>query len=268
MAIKTITFSEKYQGFPSFYSFIPEWMLGMNNYFYTFKGGNLYRHNTNEVRNQFYGVNYPSYIKTVINEAPLDNKLFKTIALIGDDPWDITSLTTDIQDGRNIDVDWFEEKESSFFAYIRNANEVPVAIADYPLRSLTGIGQSTNVSGSGPYRNIDFSISPLVQIGSEVSVGDYLYYLDPPNYDTPFLCGIVFNIQRDYSAAVPLNRIIVDITPGSAPSIGTNYWLTVKNQVAESNGILGHYCVVEMENNNTDPIELFTLQSELLKSNP
>ena len=54
---ETLTYSPDVKGWPSFYSYIPEWMAGMNNYFYSFKGGNLYRHNTNEIRNQYYGVN-------------------------------------------------------------------------------------------------------------------------------------------------------------------------------------------------------------------
>lgn len=267
MAIKTLTYSEKFEGWPSFYSFFPDWMIGMNNYFYTFNEGNLYRHNTNETRNQFYGVNYPSYIKTVLNEFPLSNKIHKTISLIGDDPWDVLSLTTDLQSGRNIDVDWFEEKESSFFAYIRNNNDDPIAIANRPLRSLNGIAQSISITNfAGPLWYINFSITPIVEIPSSVSVGDYLYYLDPPDYSDPIICGIITAIERNY----PLgrNRIQVDVQAGSAPSIGTNYFMSVKNQIAESNGILGHYCVVELENNNTDPVELFTLQSEIMKSYP
>ena len=55
----TISYDPGVQGFPSFYSYQPDYMMGMNSYFYTFKNGNLYRHNTNETRNQYYGVNYP-----------------------------------------------------------------------------------------------------------------------------------------------------------------------------------------------------------------
>ena len=50
----TISYDPGVQGFPSFYSYAPDWMIGMNSYFYTFKGGNVFRHNTNETRNQYY----------------------------------------------------------------------------------------------------------------------------------------------------------------------------------------------------------------------
>ena len=76
MANYTLSYSESAQGWPSFYSFIPDYMLGMNNYFYTFKGGNLYRHNVNETRNNFYGTQYNSKIQSVFNVSPLENKIF------------------------------------------------------------------------------------------------------------------------------------------------------------------------------------------------
>ncbi len=33
----TLSYSEGVQGWTSFFSFYPDWMIGMNNYFYTFK---------------------------------------------------------------------------------------------------------------------------------------------------------------------------------------------------------------------------------------
>jgi hypothetical protein len=50
----TLTYSEGVAGWVSFYSYYPDWIIGMNNYLYTFKGGNIYKHNTNESRNTFY----------------------------------------------------------------------------------------------------------------------------------------------------------------------------------------------------------------------
>ena len=66
----TLTFSESVKGWPSFYSYMPDFILGMNQYLYTFKGGSLYRHNTNEVRNRYYGIDYDSTITGVFNQQP------------------------------------------------------------------------------------------------------------------------------------------------------------------------------------------------------
>jgi len=50
----TLTYSEGAKGWTSFFSYYPDFMIGMNQFFYSFAGGNLYRHNTNEARNKFY----------------------------------------------------------------------------------------------------------------------------------------------------------------------------------------------------------------------
>ena len=132
MANYTLTYDEGVQGFPSFYTYYPDWMVGMNNYFYTFKGGNLYRHNVNENRNTFYSDWWiqvgtpneafkPSFMQSVFNVSPLENKLFKTLNLEGDDAWAAT-LETDIQNSGNIDYDWFEKKEQSWYGFIRNGD--------------------------------------------------------------------------------------------------------------------------------------------------
>ena len=103
----TLSYSEGVAGWVSFYSYYPDWMIGMNNYFYTFKGGNIYKHNVNESRNTFYepwwvklgqptNAFKPTTIETVFNNAALENKLFKTINLEVDSIWDV-QLVTDLQ---------------------------------------------------------------------------------------------------------------------------------------------------------------------------
>ena len=91
----TLTFSESAKGWPSFYSYIPDFILGMNQYLYTFNRGSLYRHNTGSVRNQYYGVNYDSTITGVFNQEPTSVKVFKTIELESDESWKC-DLVTDL----------------------------------------------------------------------------------------------------------------------------------------------------------------------------
>lgn len=264
---KTILYSPDNQGWTTFMSFIPNYMIGMNNYFYSFKGGNLYRHSVNEVRNNFYNEQYTSTIRTVFNDAPTEAKLFRTLSINGDEGWAAT-VETDIQDNAYIEQDWFTKKEGSWFSYLRSEQSVPALSGEYPLRSVTGIGRSLTVDGSTPSATlINFSINPLISIGNILSIGDMLYYALPP-YDTPLLAGQVTNIQQDYRNN--LNRITVNcsITGGSVPSIDTAFIMFIKNQIAESLGILGNYAIVDLENDSTSKVEIFTLNSEVQKSNP
>lgn len=257
----TLTYSEGVAGWVSFYSFYPDWIIGMNNYLYTFKGGNLYRHNVNNARNTFYGVFTPTRLQSVFNNSALENKLFKTINLEGDAAWS-AQLITDLQYSGFINQSWFEKKEASYYAFIRNNS-----IGEFALRSLNGIGNSLTVVGSGTgSAQINFSISPLISIGSIISIGDYVYFGHP----TPLFAGQVTAINVDLPNGV--NQIVIDnamTTPVSNPLPGNvNFIFYVKNSVAESHGVLGHYCTFTIENNSNSKIELFAVESEVMKSYP
>ena len=265
MANYTLTYDNGVQGFPSFYSYNPDWMIGMNNYFYTFNGGNLYRHNVNPIRNNFYGVQYTSTIKSVFNDLPLENKLFKTLNLEGDNTWE-TYMSTDIQDSGYIDSDWFEKKEQSWYAFVRNIGTVPATISEYALRSLNGIGNSLSVVIATGIATINYPLT--MQVGNIISIGDMLYFALPPNYNDPLLAGEVTEINVNLRAGI--NQIVIDTTIplAAAISIQDPYFLYIKNSIAESHGVLGHYCVFDIENINTEKTELFAVESEVMKSFP
>lgn len=273
----TLSYSEGVAGWVSFYSYYPDWMIGMNNYFYTFKGGNIYKHNVNESRNTFYQPWWnivdnvtppynspkaftPSLISSVFNNAALENKLFKTINLEGDAPWGAT-LQTDLQVSGFIDQGWFDKKEASYFAFIRNNS-----IGQLALRSLNGIGRSFQVTGG---TTIKFSINPLISLGGIVSIGDLLYFFDPPS-NTPLLAGQITAISVDYPNG--LNQLTITTTvPGTitVPITTQNaYFLYIKNSVAESHGVLGHYCTFTLTNNYNSKIELFAAEANVMKSFP
>ena len=271
----TLTYDEGVQGWPSFYSYEPDFMIGMNNYFYTFKGGNLYRHNVNEVRNNYYGVQYNSTLKSVFNDLPLENKLFKTLNLEGDNAWEAT-MKTDIQDSGFIDDTYFEKKEGAWFGFVRNLGTVPSATSEYALRSLNGIGRSSVVAIGAGTATIDFPLT--VQIGNILSIGDMFYFGLPPTYNSPQLAGQITQVNINLRAGI--NQVVINTvgatfiptvtpTPTTVPiPIQDAYFLYIKNAVAESHGVLGHYCVFTLENTNTDKTELFAVESEVMKSFP
>ena len=261
----TITYDEDVQGFPSFYTYNPDWMIGMNNYFYTFKGGNLYRHNVNEERNTFYGEFQPSEMQSVFNTSPLENKIFKTLNIEGDDAWAAT-LQTDLEDSGFIDYDWFEKKEQAWFGFVRNKGlgSDPSAAPNYSLRSLNGIGDSSTVSIVGATAIVNFSLS--VAIGNIMSIGDYFYFLSATN--APIYAGNVTDINIDLRRGI--NNVVIDTSPAGTTAIPSNTetFLYIKNSVAESHGVLGHYAVFSLTSDKTTKVELFALESEIMKSYP
>ena len=140
----TLTYSEGSKGFPSFYSYNPEYMIGMNNFFYSFKNGQLYRHNTNDTRNSYYGTTYASTIKTVINSSPLDNKLFKTLNLESTDAWSVELLTDVAAQSSSIESTSFVKKEGNYFAYVRTNGATSggaLTESDFKSRANGGVGE-------------------------------------------------------------------------------------------------------------------------------
>ncbi len=272
----TLTYDEGVQGFPSFYSYYPDWMIGMNQYFYTFKGGNIYRHNVNESRNTFYSQWWtqvgtaseafkPSTMESVFNVSPLENKLFKTLNLEGDDAWAAT-LKTDIQDSGFVDYSYFEKKEQSWFAFVRNKGlgSTPAALPENSLRSLNGIGNSTTVAIVSGAATINFATT--IQIGNILSVDDYFYFLSSSN--VPVYAGNVTAINVNLRGGI--NNVVISTSPAGTTPIPTNVetFLFIKNSVAESHGVLGHYAVFDLSYSKNTKVELFAVESEVMKSFP
>ena len=225
----TLTYSEQVEGWPSFYSYYPDWMVGMNNYFYTFKGGNLYQHNSNTVnRNTFYGIYSDSTMKTVLNDVPLENKLFKTIDIQGDDVWEFRGYSDLLQNQAYVEADWFEKKEQTYFAYIRSTafadpNANPFIASEQ--RSVNGIGSSISIAPPAPnIIQINFSISPLVDIGTVLSIGDFIYF----NTLNMIYCGKVVGITRDYPNGDNYILVNTAVPGGNIPPTGTEYFFFIK----------------------------------------
>ena len=274
----TLTYSETSQGFPSFYSYEPDWMIGMNQFFYTFNGGNLYRHNTNNNYNTYYGTTYESTITSIFNEAPLETKIFKTLNLESDESWDAV-LRSDIQTTGEISEQWFEKKEDAWFAFVRSDGPTGANTdeSQFELRSLNGISRSTSVGGAAAAYEINFALT--INIGSIVSVGDYLYYAIPP-YEVPIFAGQIIGINVNKVNGI--NQLVVNsvqdqqgdaFTPPATNPIPIQdaYFLYIKNPIAESHGILGHYCEFTLTlpvGKATNPTELFAVESEVMKSFP
>jgi len=250
MAEITLSYSPAVKGWPSFYSFIPEYTQGMNNYLYTFNNGQLYRHNTNTLRNNFYGVQYNTTIKSVFNKGPLENKLFKTLILESDAPWSAT-LATDLPQVGSIADTYFEKKEGNYFAFIRFL-ETDINLL---MRYANGIANVTTVDATTPAATT-LTFASSVNIGSIISIGDMVYY-----GSTPSLGGVVTALNGQ------VVTIDTTITGASAPSNG-DFILYVKNTVAESHGVMGHYCEYELTNTSTSKVELFSVGSESMKSFP
>ncbi len=276
----TLSYSEDSKGWPSFYSYLPDYMIGMNGYFYSFgpatnddgsvSGGNLYRHNVNETRNNYYGVQYDSTITGVLNIEPKTIKLFKTMSYESDDRWACTSLITDLGSGSML-ATYFEQKEGEWFTFLRETE----GTRDYRDRSVNGIGSAGQVFGAPTVTIITFTVN----VGSIVSVGDYIYSTPltgtpPVATGAPIYVGQVTEINA-ISGTFNANTLSIDPAipePGTgvtgvAPAQG-DFIFYFKDVVAESHGARGYFMQFKLENTSTTPVELFAVGSSVMKSYP
>ena len=242
MAEQTVTYSTSEDSWTSFWSYIPDWMIGMNNNFYSWRNGSLYKHNTNNTRNRFYGVNYPSTMTTIFNDEPFSPKVFKTVSMYSTDTWDV-EVETDLNTGI-IDKDWFKPKEGHWFAFIRrNDNEI-----DLKATSTQGIGALTSYAA--------LTLTFNFNIGSNVSQGDNIYKIN--NLGVLVLIGTV-------ASHTPLSITLVSAAVTPVPGDKIVY---VKNSTAESYGPRGYYMQTKLTNQNTDYVGLFHINTNSFLSFP
>ena len=244
----TLAYSNDSQGWTSFFSYIPENMIGMNSYFYSFKGGNLYRHNSDDVdRNNFYNEQYNSKITTVFNAEQDTVKNFNTISLNSDDTWNCTILT-DLSTG-SIDQSYFELKEGDYFSYIRS-NE---GTQDLNLRSTQGIGVPLSIDSTIPSAVV---VTFNYSLGSIITIGANAY---KNNAGVPLKLGVITN-KTD-------KTITINTVGGNIPLV-SDFIFYFQNSVAESYGVRGYYMQIELENDNTSRVEMFSIGSSIFKSLP
>lgn len=276
MANKTLTYNKDSSslprfggqgGWPSFYSFFPDFMIGMNSFFYSFKGGNLWRHNTNPLRNTYYGSFTASSIRSVFNPEPtLSIKLFKTlsyestttVADTNEARWACTSLQTDLTDGlpgSMLDT-YFVQKEGEWFSFLRTNS----GTVNWQMRSANGVGVCTAVSGTAAATLIKFAGA----IGSILNIGDNVYAATLTAGVATTAPIFIGQVTAKTSTSITVDTTVAG---GSVPTVG-QFIMFIKNATAESHGARGYYLEFELKNDSTDPVELFSVGSSVMKSFP
>jgi hypothetical protein len=264
MANYTLTYSTLLNGWTSFHSYFPDWMANMNNNFYTFIDGDIWKHNTNPIYNNFYGTQYNSSVRTIFNDAPDEQKMFKTLQLEASDSWGAQVLSN-LGSG-NINNNSFVKKEGAWFAYIRREDNESNTV----YLSAQGISEVLLVSSGVGFVDITF----VGKVGENINLnspgrfsGDIIYRINGA-LTAKAKSGMAS--ARTYNAATnrTVIRIVADVLGTLvAPAVG-DFILSVKNSVSESFGLRGYYMEVQLDSTNTDSVEVFQVSSEVFKSYP
>jgi hypothetical protein len=234
----TITFSEDNKGWTSFWSYAPDGMCSADNRFYSVKNGQLYLHNDTEnpIPNTFYGVYTQSKLKFYFNEDSTNDKIFKTIEIEGTHAWE-TLLKTNLTQG-NIHKAEFSKKESRFYGYIRKNNAGQI---------FCGIG----TQGIGSVQSITNNVITFGDIPDSINIGDTLF--KAPDTEIGTITEINFTTKTITVASIGTLAI-------------NNFCFANKPSRIEGAEIRGYYMEVEITNDEQVLTELFSVNSNAIKS--
>jgi len=250
MSVYTVSYSDLSKGWTSFWSYEPEWMIGMNSSFYTWKNGELYQHNSNSTRNAFYYdiindeyFKYPSSIQTIFNQEYASNKMFKSIAIDSTTSWE-ADIVTDMSTG-HMDRSYFTEKEGMWYSYIRRLDT-----ENFDTKSISTQGIGSLYSYLSPVLAFSFNI------GSGISVGDTIYRITL--LGTLELLGDVLSHTTN-----TITLASTAVTP-----VAGDMMVYVKNSQAESYGARGYYMDLTLTNDDITETEIFAVSTNVFLSKP
>jgi len=96
----TISFSDSYNGWSSFWDYKPSFAETLNANFYTCKDAAIWKHYDNTVaknRGSFYGNTVDTSVTFVFNPQVSTSKVFKTVSYEGTNGWEVESFKSDAQ---------------------------------------------------------------------------------------------------------------------------------------------------------------------------
>ncbi len=234
----TIGFKEKETGWVSFFRYLPDAYMRLGGTAFVIKNGDLWQQNDkgNPITNTFFGTKYASKINTVFNDVQTEDKIFKNFIIEGNAPWEV-NIKTNLTETSLKTTD-FDKKESRYFAFLRG-NEKQ--------NDFNG-----NSQGIGVCRSFSSNILYFDSVSSLINVGDKVFRLEGENTVS---VGTITEKGEGY--------ITLD-----SPLSGANgfFFFSTKNERADGGEIRGYYADVEMINNDDRQVELFAINSNIVKS--
>ena len=242
---ETLAWSTTKQVWLTFYSFAPELYAHLHDRFFSFRGGQIWRHNILTTMNNFYGVQYNSEATVVSKGNPSMVKTYDAISYEGDSPWSATVSNSD-QATSSMASTEFTEKENMWYRVI-SKDETGNSILNTSHKIV--LGQVTAIDGL----KITFSsrISNL-----PFGIGDALFKLETSSST---------DLSRTISSVSGRKEITTN-TAVTGLVIGDTV-MAVSNDEINGDNIRDYYAQIEMRNSSTSPIELYAVNMSYTPSN-
>ena len=242
---ETLAWSTTKQVWLTFYSFAPELYAHLHDRFFSFRGGQIWRHNILTTMNNFYGVQYNSEANVVSKGNPSMVKTYDAISYEGDSPWNAIVSNSD-QATSSMASTEFTEKENMWYRVI-SKDETGNSILNTSHKIV--LGQVTAIDGL----KITFSsrISNL-----PFGIGDALFKLETSSST---------DLSRTISSVSGRKEITTN-TAVTGLVIGDTV-MAVSNDEINGDNIRDYYAQIEMRNSSASPIELYAVNMSYTPSN-
>ena len=231
----TIAYKHKEGRWGSKYSFKPSMYVNINNELYSFfenSSGLMWKHNTNNTRNNFYGVGYNSVVEVVSNPNPSMVKLYEAIGIEGSGNWSATFENED--QSTTLQTSDFEAKEGHKYAMIPR-----------------------NESGSTGHQ---------IYLGKVESIsGDKITFTSPVN-KLPFVIGDILKTAVNSNltgtgmeiSGITDRKTIQCTTTVSNISVGNNVFVEHSAKI-DGDTMRGVYLKTKITSSDTEPFEVHAL---------
>lgn len=272
MASTTIAFSTSNNVWTTRYSFTPTCYATLNDEMISCPETNTknigWRHDTSEVRNNFYGVDYQTEFTIVANTNPSMSKTFHAMSVEGNyNKWGVDFFTGGVRSEEQqtyLSSGDLERRGGTSYSHVP-MSQIKTAANMQGLGFLSGF--STGIFGSGTAGTAVFSVSRLSDAGISITPETRLGVItDAGDYFEPQL----YLDRIDYSNNAVYCSYPTSITPSSMiatlqPYEGAYFYFSNPGRI-DGDPMKGHYMAMTLstELGDSSPIELFAVNTEFV----
>ena len=242
---ETIAYSTTKEFWLTFYSFQPEMYEKLHDRFFSFFGGVMYRHNVNETRNNFYGVQNNSTLTLVSRANPSDVKVYDAMSLEGNSSWSAVVSNTEQTTGTMASTE-FEEREGMYY---RQIEKDTTANSTNNTSHKVVLGQVNSVSGSTITFTSKISNLPF-------GIGDTLFKLESSSETSLSVTLSSVSGRKQITASGTVSGLSAGDTVMAVSTASIN-----------GDKMRDYHAQVDLTNTATTPVELFAVNM-VYKSSP
>jgi len=282
----TVSYDEKVKGWTSFKSFIPENGCSIQNDYFTFKNGNIYKHHVDGTNaNEFYGVQTESKVEFIFNQEPsliksfnsimyegsqgkvqrgagyTDNNFYGYKSLFNKDGWYVHDISTEKENGNVLN---FLEKEDKWFGSIRGKSS---GVNDIDLKNFNvqGVGTISSISVTVPSYTLNPGSITLNNPSNTFNSSTIEYSFTPASQTGSVQFPITYTVQLSTGLQPSQTLMTVD-SSGNVTSLhepNTVYSHTVSSNTNPADPNNDHTFIVTATDSNGQTVGGFNFMNSI-----